>query len=162
MVRDRIADVLAGMHDHLADIAAMQNKRAALKVEGRTADGTVKVTVNGRGQWVKTIIEKSYLDDHDFEDLGGYITKAAQAAAGEAAQRVAEMAAPLAERQRNGMLPSFSEILDRRPDFSDLIALGLDEFAVSLSRDEIPSISSVGGIYDDGDRAELSCDEEMS
>jgi DNA-binding protein YbaB len=149
--RDQAADALASMRDQLADIAAMQKKRVALKVGGQAAEGTVEVTVNAQGQLVKTVIDKSYLDDHDFEDLGGYVTEAAQAAAGEAGRRVAEMAAPLAERRRIRKLPSFSDIVEGLSDPDDLMQLGLDTFAEAPSRGESPSDSSAGAIYDDGD-----------
>jgi hypothetical protein len=78
----------------------LQKKQAALKLTAQAADGAVEVTVNARGQVVKTVVDKSYLDDHDFEDLGDHITEAAQAAARDAAGRVAKMLAPINERHK--------------------------------------------------------------
>lgn len=143
--RERLGDVLAGVRDQLADIAAVQKKQAELKVDGQAAEGSVEVTVNARGQVVKAVIDKSYLDDHDFEDLGAHITKAAQAAAGEAGRRVAEMLAPINERHKN--LPSFSDIVEGLPELSDVLPPELDLFGTGpRHRTDSPA----GGGYDDG------------
>jgi DNA-binding protein YbaB len=147
--RDRLGDVLAGVRDQLADIAAVQKKQAELKVDGQAAEGSVEVTVNARGQVVNAVIDKSYLDDHDFEDLGGHITEAAQAAAGEAGRRVAEMLAPINERHKN--LPSFSDIVEGLPELSDVLPPELDLFGSGPRRKQDSSVSSAGTRYDDGD-----------
>jgi DNA-binding protein YbaB len=149
--RERAANAVAGLRDHLADLAAMQKKRAELEVSSQAADGTVEVTVNAQGQVVKTVVEKSYLDEHDFEELGGHITEAAKAAAGDAGQRVAELAAPIAERRKSRNMLSFSELVEGLPDLDDLTLPGLDIFAADSLRSEGSSNSSAGGIYDDGD-----------
>ena len=126
----------------------MQKKQAALNLTGHAADGTVEVTVNARGQLVKAAIDKSFLDDHDFEDLGEYITEAAQAAAKDAAQRVAEMMAPIKARHKN--FPSFSDIVDGMPDPADLMPPGLDDFAAAPRRETDPPASTASGSYDNG------------
>jgi len=143
--RDRVGDVLAGLRDQLADIAAMQKKQAALKVEGQAAEGSVEVAVNAQGQVVNAMIDKSYLDDHDFEDLGSYITEAAQAAAAEAGRRMSEMLAPINERHKQ--LPSFSDIFESLPGLSDVMPPELDVFGTGLRlrRDSPP-----GAGYDNG------------
>jgi DNA-binding protein YbaB len=146
--RDRVVDVLARLRDQLSDFAAMQRKQAALELNAQAADGTVEVTVNARGQLIKTVIDNSYLDDHDFDELGGYITEAAQAAVQDVGQRVAEMLAPINERYRN--FPTFSDIVEGIPDPSDLMPPGLDAFAPASQRQDT-SVSSAGGRYDDGD-----------
>jgi DNA-binding protein YbaB len=146
--RDRVGDVLSGLRDQLADIAVMQKKQAELKVDGKAADGTVEVTVNAHGQVVKTVIDKSYLDDHDLEDLGRYVTEAAQAAAGEAGRRVAGLLAPINERHKQ--LPSLSDIVDGLPDLSDVMPPGLEMFGPGLRRQKDSSVSSAAR-YDDGD-----------
>jgi hypothetical protein len=69
-VRDRLDGVLVGLQSQVADVAAVARKQAALRVEGRAAEGAVEVTVNARGQLVNVVIDKSYLDEHDF-DVGG-------------------------------------------------------------------------------------------
>ena len=146
--RDRAGDVLARLQKQLEDLAAMQKKQAALKFTAQAADGTVAVTVDARGQVVKTVIEKSFLDDHDWEELGGYITEAAQAAAQDVAQQVAEMLAPINERYRK--FPTFSDIVEGLPDPSDVMPPGLDAFAPAAQRQD-PSVSSPGGRFDHGD-----------
>lgn len=145
--RDRLTDVLGQLQDQLTDIAAIQKKQAALKVDAEAADGTVQVTVNARGQLVKAVIDKSYLDEHDFEELGDHVLEAAQAAAQDAGRRVAELLAPINER--HAKFPSFSDIVEGIADPKDLVPPGLDGFAGVPGRKE-PSASSPGGPYDDG------------
>jgi DNA-binding protein YbaB len=151
--RDQLVDVLDGLQDQLSDIAALQKKQAALKLTAQAADGTVEVTVNARGQVVKIVIDKSYLDDHEFEELGDQITEAAQAAAADAAGHVAEMLASINERHKE--FPSFSDIVEGAPDPKDLTPPGLDAVVRAAQRREGPSVSSTDGIYDDGGEAEF-------
>ena len=154
--RHRLTDVLGLLQNQVADIAAMREKQAALELTGRAADGTVEVTVNARGQLVKTVIDKSFLDDHDFDDLGDYVTEAAQAAARDAAQRVAEMLAPINER--HGKFPSLSEIVDGMPDPGDLMPPGLDAFFSAPGRRDDSPVSPAGGRYDDGSATDDEAD----
>jgi DNA-binding protein YbaB len=148
-VGDQAADTLDLLRDQLAHVAAMQKEHAALRLNGAAADGTVEVTVDARGHLVKTVIDKSYLDDHDFEDLGNHITEAARAAVQDAGQRVAEMLAPIGERQR--LFPSFSDIVDGVPELKDLMPPGFEGFGADQQpHDGLPD-SSADGVYDDGD-----------
>ena len=145
--RDRVTDVLARLQDQLTDIADIQKKQAALRLKGQAADGTVEVTVDARGQLVKTVIDTSYLDDHEFEDLGDHITEAARAAAEDAGRRVAEMLAPINERHNT--FPSLSELVEGVPDPKDFVPPGLDAFVEAPRRPQ-PSVPSAGGVYDEG------------
>jgi DNA-binding protein YbaB len=111
----------------LADIAVMRKKKAALEFNAQVADGSIEVTVNARGQLVKTVIGKSYLDDHDFENLGDYISEAPKPEM--RMRRIAEMAAPINERYRS--FPWFSDIVKRVPDPRDRMPPRLD--AVTLA-----------------------------
>src|SRR5262249_5719341 len=120
--------------------------QAALEPSAQAADGTVEVTVNAQGQVVKTVIDESFLDDHDFDDLGDYVTEAAQTAAKDAGRRVAEMLAPINER--HGELPSFFDVVAGLPDARDLMPPGFDAFGPAAS---FGHGSSAGGLYDDGD-----------
>jgi DNA-binding protein YbaB len=148
-LRDGVTDVLGRLRDQLADIAAVQKKQAALKLSAQAADGTVEVTVNARGQLVNTVIDESYLDDHDFDELANFITQAAQTAATEAAHRVAEMMGPITQRQRS--FPSFSDIVDGLPDVADLIPPGLDTFSAPPQPQD-GHTNPLGAIHDfDGD-----------
>jgi hypothetical protein len=97
---------------------------------------------------VSVSIDKSYLDDHDFDELGGYILEAAQAAAGQAEKRVAEMLAPITERDKS--FPTFSDIVEGLPELADLMPGELDAFSPDAPG-EGPSGSSMGGAYDEGD-----------
>lgn len=117
--RHELADVLALAQQQMADLAAMQKKRAALTASAAVADGTVKVTVNAQGILTRTVIDESYLDEFEFSDLGEYITSAAQAAAREVGKRSAELLVPLSERRKQ--LPALSEIVDGAPDFREFI-----------------------------------------
>ena len=51
------------------------------------ADGSVEVTVNAQQMVIKTVVEESYLDDHEFGELGDLITEAAQAASREVGRK---------------------------------------------------------------------------
>jgi DNA-binding protein YbaB len=140
-------NALAGLQSQMADIAAVQKRQAALRVDAQAAEGTVEVTVNARGQLVKVVIDKSYLDDHDFDELGGCIVEAAQAAAEDAGRQVAEMLAPINERHKS--LPTFSDIAEGVPSASDLTPPGLDGF-MPVPPQEDAFESSAGDGYDHG------------
>lgn len=103
----------------MADLAAMQKKRAALTASAAVADGTVEVTVNVQGILTRTVIDESYLDEFDFSDLGEYITQAVQAAAQEVGKRSAELLVPLSERRKQ--LPVLSDIVEGAPDFREFM-----------------------------------------
>jgi DNA-binding protein YbaB len=139
-------DVLAGLQNQLSDINVLREKQAELKLTAQAAEGTVEVTVNARGQLVKAVIDKSYLDDHDFEDLGDHIIEAAQAAARDASARLAELLAPINERHKK--FPSLSEIVEGIPDPKDLTPPGLDIIPGAPQRRE--GLSLADGLYDDG------------
>ncbi|OMC10588.1 YbaB/EbfC family nucleoid-associated protein [Mycobacterium sp. SP-6446] len=142
-VRDQLDEVLAGLQSQLADVAAAQKKQAAFRVEGRATEGTVAVTVDARGQVVNVVIDTSYLDDHDFDGLGGYVLQAAQAAVGEAGQRVAQMLAPI--NQRDKAFPAFSAIVEDIPQLRDALPPGLDDFAAGAPWKKSPGMSVGGG-----------------
>ena len=150
---DQLADVRALLREQLADVAAMREEQATLRLNSVVADGTVAVTVDAHGHVVKTVIDESYLDEHDFEDLGDYVTEAAQAAMHDAGQRVAQMLAPI--NKRHSSFPSFSEIVDGVPDLKDLMPSGWDEFGDDYQVGEGLPDSSAGVGYDDGDDASL-------
>lgn len=110
---------MALVQEQMADLAVAREKRAALTARAVVADETVEVTVDARGVVTKTVIDESYLDEFDFADLGGYITAAAQAAAGEVGRRGAELLAPLRDRRK--LMPSLSDIVDGAPDLQSLL-----------------------------------------
>lgn len=122
--RDEFTDVLARVQSQLAEIAAVQKRQAALSVSAEAADQTVEVTVNAQGQLTKVVIDDSYLDDHDLEDLGESILEAARAAAQDAGRQVAELLAPIGERYKS--LPSFSDLVEGATNISDLMPDGFD------------------------------------
>jgi DNA-binding protein YbaB len=120
----RVTELLAVVQEQMADLAVVQEKQAQLRASGMAAEGLVEVTVNASGQLVDTVIDESYLDEHEFDELAGHVTEAARAAAREAARQVAEMLAPISERRRG--LPSLSEVLEGAADLGDLMPAGLD------------------------------------
>ena len=126
-MRHQMSEVFGLLQEQMADIAAMQRKQAALTASAAVADGLVEVTVNAQGRLLKTAIDESYLDEHEFDELADHITEAAQRAADDAALRVSEMIVPISER-RNAF-PSLSEIVEGAPDLRDLMAGGLDSVA---------------------------------
>lgn len=124
--RERLRDAVVDFRDQLADISALQKKQAALEVDAHVADDTVVVTVNARGQLIKIIIDSSYLDSHDFDELADYITGASQTAAKDADRLVSEMLVPVNARHRK--FPSFSDIVEGLPEPGDLMPPGLEAF----------------------------------
>jgi DNA-binding protein YbaB len=146
--RDRLDDALDSLQSQIADIAAMQKKRAALRADAQAAEGTVTVTVNSRGQLVNIVIDESYLDEHDFDELGTHILEAAQAAVGAAGQRTAEMLAPINELDKS--FPTFAEMAGDMPDLAGLMPPELAEF-IEGAPGKGSSGSSADGGYDDGD-----------
>jgi DNA-binding protein YbaB len=127
-----MTEVLALVGEQLADIAAMQKKQAELTVSSAAADGMVEVTVNAHGHVIETVIDESYLDEYEFEELADHVTEAARAATREAGRRVSAMMAPINER-RNA-LSSLSEVVEGAPDFRMLAPQGLDLFSVGVPR----------------------------
>jgi len=131
-LRHQVTEVLALVQEQLADVAAMQKKQAELRTTGTAADGMVEVTVNAAGQLTKTLIDESYLDEHEFEELAEHITEAAQAAARDATRQVSEMLVPISERRK--AFPSLSDIVDGAPDLRALSPSWLDPFGAPQSR----------------------------
>jgi DNA-binding protein YbaB len=117
--RHELAEALALLQEHIADLAVVEKKRAELSATATVADGTVVVTVDAHGIVSGAAIDESYLDEHDLDDLGRFVTVAAQAAARDVATRSAELFAPLAERR--AQFPSLSDIVDGAPDIRDLV-----------------------------------------
>lgn len=118
--RHELTDALALLREHMAELAVLEQKRAALSATAAVADGTVAVTVNARGVVFHTVVDESYLDEHDLGDLGDFVTAAAQEAARDVERRSAEMLAPLAERR--AQFPSLSDVVDGAPDIRALLA----------------------------------------
>jgi DNA-binding protein YbaB len=116
--RHELAEALALVQEHMADLAIVEEKLAALSATAGAADGTVGVTVNAQGVVSDAAVDESYLDDYDLADLGHHITAAAQAAARDVAAQTAELLAPLAERR--AQFPSLADIVDGAPDIRDL------------------------------------------
>jgi DNA-binding protein YbaB len=133
-LRHEMTEVLALVQEQMADIAAMQKKQAEVTATATVADGMVEVTVNAQGHLVKTVIDESYLDEHEFEELPDHITEAAQQAAGDAVRQVTEMIVPLSERRKQ--LPSLSDIVDGAPDLRDLVPSWLQPVAAPGPRHE--------------------------
>jgi DNA-binding protein YbaB len=123
-MRHQATEVMAIVQEQLSEIAAAQQRQAELTANGAAADGAVEVTVNAAGQVIETVIDESYLDDHEFDELGAHFTAAAQAAAAEAARRVAEIMAPITERRR--ALLSMSEDVEGAPDLAAVAPSWLD------------------------------------
>lgn len=141
VLRHEVTEAMALLQEQLADIAAMQRKQAELTGNGAAADGRVEVTVNAHGQLVKTVIDESYLDDFEFEELADHITLAARAATAEVARRVSALMVPINERRKR--FPSLADFVEGAPDLRDLRPPGLDPVA-----DAWPGADVDGGGYD--------------
>ena len=118
--RHELTEALALVQEHMADLAVVEKRLAALSATASAADGTVVVTVDARGVVSKTEVDESYLDDYQLADLGDFVTAAAQEAADEVGRRSAELLVPLAERRAR--FPSLSDVVDGAPDIRDLVS----------------------------------------
>ncbi|OBF37348.1 hypothetical protein A5719_22115 [Mycolicibacterium peregrinum] len=118
--RHELIDALALVQVQFADLAVVEEERAALSSAATRADGSVAVTVDCDGVVIHTAVSETYLDDHDLADLGRHITGAAQDAARDVERKIAELLAPLAERREQ--MPSLSDIIDGAPDLKDLLS----------------------------------------
>ena len=117
-LRHHMTEVLALVSEQMADIAAVQREQAQLTGSAEAADGLVEVTVDARGHVIETVIDESYLDEYELEELGGHVTSAAQSAAQLVAQRAAALMVPIGERRKT--FPSLADIVDGAPDLRDL------------------------------------------
>ncbi|MBA0047872.1 YbaB/EbfC family nucleoid-associated protein [Mycobacteroides sp. LB1] len=118
-LRHELVDALALVQEHMNDLAALEEKRAALSATVTVADATVAVTVDADGVVIQTVVDESYIDEHDLTDLGSYVTAAAQEAANDVEWQLAEMLQPIAERREQ--FPSLSEIVNGAPDIRELV-----------------------------------------
>jgi DNA-binding protein YbaB len=118
--RHDLIEALALVQEHMAELAIVEEERAALSATVTAAGGTVVVTVNAHGVLANTVIDESYLVDYELVDLGGFVTEAAQAAARDVHRQSAELLAPLAERRER--FPSLSDVVDGAPDIRDLVS----------------------------------------
>jgi DNA-binding protein YbaB len=124
--RHELTEALALVQEHIADLAVVEKKRAALSATATAAGGAVVVTVNSQGVVSETAVHETYFDDYDLAELGIHITAAAQAAARDVETQTAELLAPLAERR--AQFPSLSDIVDGAPDLRDLVPhRGIDQ-----------------------------------
>jgi DNA-binding protein YbaB len=151
--RERLGEAWARLQSQLADIAALEEKQAALRANGRAADGVVEVTVDARGQLVEVVIDEDYLRDHKLAELGEHITEAARMAAADAGRRVAQLMAPLTERF--GSFSSLSEKIRGAGDLEDLLSGGWDSFARAASPAQDLPGAKADGDGDPGDGTEF-------
>lgn len=115
---ERVMSLLEGQ---MRDFATVRQKQAALTGTGSAADGSVEVTVNAQQMVVKTVVDDSYLEDHELTELGDAITEAAQAASRDAQRKWSELLGPMNAR-RDEMrsmsagsrdLPGYQQMMER-------------------------------------------------
>lgn len=139
-VRHELIDALALVQEQFADLAVVEQERATSSSSATSAGGTVTVTVDCDGVVIHTQVSENYLDDHDLADLGQHITDAAQAAARDIEQKVAELLAPLARRREQ--MPSLSDIVEGAPDIRELLSTRLAVPQRSDEPDDFPTVRS--------------------
>lgn len=118
-IRSELGEVLALVQEQMRDLSNIQQERSTMMARATAADGMVEVTVNAQRTVVKTIVDESYLDDHEFAELGAHVTRAAQAAVRQLDKRSEALLAPMNERRKavSGIagnvigLPGFREAL---------------------------------------------------
>lgn len=138
--RHELIDALALVQEQFADLAVVEQERATSSSSATSAGGTVTVTVDCDGVVIHTQVSENYLDDHDLADLGQHITDAAQAAARDVEQKLAELLAPLARRREQ--MPSLSDIVDGAPDIRELLSTRLAVPQRSDEPDDFPTVRS--------------------
>lgn len=138
--RHELIDALALVQEQFADLAVVEAQRSALSSAATRADGTVTVTVDCDGVVIHTAVSETYLDDHDLADLGRHITDAAQDAARDIKQQVAELLAPLAQRREQ--MPSLSDIVEGAPDIRDLLSTRVAGPQGHDEPDDFPTVRS--------------------
>ncbi|MEX3654974.1 MULTISPECIES: YbaB/EbfC family nucleoid-associated protein [Mycolicibacterium] len=138
--RHELIDALALVQEQFADLAVVEQERATSSSSATSAGGTVTVTVDCDGVVIHTQVSENYLDDHDLADLGQHITDAAQAAARDIEQKVAELLAPLAQRREQ--MPSLSDIVEGAPDIRELLSTRLAVPQRSDEPDDFPTVRS--------------------
>ncbi len=99
-IRSEFGQVLALVQEQMRDLSDIQQKRSVMTATATAADGMVEVTLDAARTVVKTIVDESYLDDHEFAELGSHVTIAAQAAARQLDQRSEALLAPMNERRK--------------------------------------------------------------
>ncbi|WP_193047684.1 YbaB/EbfC family nucleoid-associated protein [Mycolicibacterium baixiangningiae] len=99
-IRNEFGQVLALVQEQMRDLATIEEQRSTMVARATAADGTVEVTVNAQRTVVKTVVDESYLEDHEIAELGGHITSAAQAAVRQVDKRSQELLAPMNERRK--------------------------------------------------------------
>lgn len=138
--RHELIDALALIQEQFADLAVVEEQRAALSSAATRADGTVTVTVDCDGVVIHTAVNETYFDDHDLADLGRHITDAAQDAARDIEQKLAELLAPLAQRREQ--MPSLSDIVEGAPDIRDLLSTRVAASQAEDESDDFPTVRS--------------------
>lgn len=129
MDNDRLSEdfgeVMALVDEQMRDLAVMQEKRKALMATATAARGTVEVSVDAHKVVTAVEVDDAYLEEFEFDDLGGFVVAAAQAAAREVDRQGAALLAPLSERREaiSGMsgaveVPEFGDILSRLRSFT--------------------------------------------
>ncbi|ANW66312.1 hypothetical protein BCA37_24495 [Mycobacterium sp. djl-10] len=99
-IRNEFGQVLALVQEQMRDLSDIHQKRSVMTATATAADGMVEVTLNATRTVVKTVVDESYLDEHELAELGAYVTTAAQAAARQLDQRSEALLAPMNERRK--------------------------------------------------------------
>ncbi len=63
--RHELTEALALVQEHMADLAVVEKRLAALSATASAADGTVVVTVDAQGVVSDADVDESYLDDYE-------------------------------------------------------------------------------------------------
>ena len=99
-IRNEFGQVLALVQEQMRDLSNIQQQRSTMVASATAADGMVEVTVNAQRTVVKTVVDESYLEDHEISEIGGHITSAAQAAVRQLDKRSEALLAPMNERRK--------------------------------------------------------------
>jgi DNA-binding protein YbaB len=100
LMRSELGEVLALVREQMSDLSNVQQQRSSLVATASVAGGLVEVTVDAQRMVTRTVVHESYLDEHEFSELGGHVTSAARAAVRALDQRAQALLAPMNDRRK--------------------------------------------------------------
>jgi len=115
-----MGSVIDAFHDQLRAIAEAQQQRVRLTATATSRDKLVTVTVNANGIVIETRFA-SGIERLSYDEIAATVTRTAQQAAADVAEKTAALIAPIARRRER--LPKLSEVIEGMPDFETDIPL---------------------------------------
>ncbi|MEV3960234.1 YbaB/EbfC family nucleoid-associated protein [Nocardia sp. NPDC050193] len=123
-IRNRIADMCDALDEQRAQVPEAFAELARTRIEARSADGLMRVTVDGRGTVTAIELDPAALS-FGAGKLSRLLTEVARAAAREAEERSREIATPLLAAGET--IPDLPDLVPGAPSLSELFDSGRPE-----------------------------------